>query len=148
MTESKEYETKHLKVLDGIRCLAILMVVWFHFWQQSWIDFRVGNISLDYLPRFGFLFVDLLILLSSFCLFLPYARSMVYKEKLPKIKDFYIKRIARIVPSYYVALIVSFIFLLIAGNFVFSSFFVKDTLSHMFFFQNCSLDTLRSQNYI
>ena len=69
--KNDNYEINHIKVLDGIRALAIMIVVWFHFWQQNWIQPMIGSINLEYLPKYGFLFVDMLILLSSFCLFLP-----------------------------------------------------------------------------
>ncbi len=82
-----------------------------------------------------------MILISGFCLFIPYARYMVYKDKMPKTKDFYIKRIARIVPSYYLALFIFFIFWLIEkGNF--NGFFFKDTIMHILFIHNWSTDTL------
>ena len=29
-------DAKHIDVLDGIRVLIILIVGWFHIWQQSW----------------------------------------------------------------------------------------------------------------
>lgn len=75
--EKSEYDTKYIKVLDGIRAISILNIVWFHFWQQTWIFHKIGSISLDWIPRYGFLLVDMMILLSSFCLFIPYARNMV-----------------------------------------------------------------------
>lgn len=147
MKEKIEYDTKHIKVLDGIRTLSILIIVWYHFWQQTWIYHKIGPVSLDFIPRYGYLLVDMMILLSSFCLFLPYARSMVYKEELPSTKKFYIHRIARIVPSYYVSLIILFLILILSGKFVFNSFFIKDALMHMFFIQNWSFDTLISGTF-
>lgn len=141
-----DYDTKYLKVLDGIRALAIIIIVWFHLWQQSWLMPNFGFINLDFIPRYGFLLVDLMILISSFCLFIPYARVIVYKEKMPSTKEFYIKRMARIMPSYYLALIISVIFIIIAGN-GFSSFFLKDTLMHIFFVNNWSTDTLLYTSY-
>ena len=135
------YDTKHLKVLDGIRALAILIIVWYHFWQQNWISPTIGSFSIDYIPRYGYLLVDMMILISGFCLFIPYARAMVYKDKMPKMKDFYIKRIARIVPSYYLALIIFFIFWLL-GRGIFNGFFFKDTIMHLLFVHNWSSDTL------
>ena len=146
--EKEDYDIKYIKVLDGIRAIAILVVVWFHFWQQSWIVPYIGKISLDFIPRYGFLLVDMLVLLSSFCLFLPYARSMVYKEKLPDTKKFYIHRIARIMPSYYLSMIIALLILLIMGDLKFDSFFIKDTLMHIFFIQNWSGDTLLFTNYM
>ena len=145
--KKKEYETNYIKVLDGIRALAIIMVVWFHFWQQAWIRPMIGSIDLEYLPRYGFLFVDMLILLSSFCLFLPYARSMVYNEKAPNTKTFYKKRIVRIFPSYYLSLIIAFLFLIFTKSNWYNSSFIKDTLTHIFFVNNWSYDTLVLTNY-
>lgn len=111
-TDTRAIETGHIDVLDGIRALAVLGVLWFHFWQQNWImpylklPFLEAlglptTISLDFLPRAGFLFVDLMLFLSSFCLFLPFARAALDGAALPRTRLFYKKRIARIVPSYY-----------------------------------------------
>ena len=30
-------DTQHVGVLDGIRSLGVLIVLWFHFWQQTWL---------------------------------------------------------------------------------------------------------------
>lgn len=67
--------------LDGIRAVAVLMVVWYHFWQQSWLMPVAGPVNLDWMPRNGAICVDLMILLSGFCLFLPYARNMFREGK-------------------------------------------------------------------
>ena len=90
--------------LDGIRAVAVLMVVWYHFWQQSWLMPVAGPVNLDWMPRNGAICVDLMILLSGFCLFLPYARNMFREGKDPSAGQFYRKRAARIMPSYYVSL--------------------------------------------
>lgn len=136
--EVSDYDTKYIRVLDGVRALSIIIIVWFHFWQQSWIMPIFGSINLDFIPRYGFLLVDMMILLSGFCLFIPYARAMVYKEEMPKTKDFYLKRVARIFPSYYLSMIIVIVFtIILKGNF-FSVFFLKDTLLHLFFIQNWS----------
>jgi len=112
-------DTKHIDVLDGVRALAVFGVLWFHFWQQNWIMPYIdvpllsrlglsGSISLLFIPRAGFLFVDWLLFLSAFCLFLPYARAALDKTPLPNAKLFYQKRIARIVPSYFVSVLLIF----------------------------------------
>lgn len=145
---TSDYETKYIKVLDGIRALSIIIIVWFHIWQQSWLIPYVGKISLDFIPRFGFLLVDMMILLSSVCLFIPYARSKIYGEEIPSTKKFYIKRIARIFPSYYLSMIIALIFIIILKDNWFNPFFIKDTIMHLFFVQNWSIDTLLSNNYM
>ena len=82
MQEGRE----HIAVLDGVRAYAVLIVMGFHLWQQSWLQnlfpsdllrpLGVQHFSLTWLPRTGYMFVDVLLLLSGFCLFLPYARQM------------------------------------------------------------------------
>ena len=143
-----DYDTKYIKALDGIRALAIMIIVWYHIWQQSWLNPQIGNSNLYFIPRYGFLLVDMMILLSSVCLFIPYARAMVYRDNIPDTKKFYIKRIARIFPSYYVSMIVAFVFLVLFQEYWFNSFFIKDTLMHIFFVNNWSIDTLLYSNYM
>ena len=119
--EKTSIDTKHIDVLDGVRALAVLGVLWFHFWQQNWIMPYIrmpllarlglpGAINLEFIARAGFLFVDWLLFLSAFCLFLPYARAALDHTPLPETKLFYKKRIARIVPSYYVSVLLIFAF--------------------------------------
>lgn len=120
-------DTKHIDVLDGARALAVFGVLWFHFWQQNWIMpylklpflAKIGLpavISLDFLPRSGFLFVDWLLFLSAFCLFLPYARAALDGAALPGARLFYRKRVARIVPSYYAAVLLILFFVAIPSG--------------------------------
>ena len=76
----------YIGILDGIRAYSILIVAGFHLWQQSWLQnlfpsnllqfMGVRNFSLNWVPRTGYMFVDVMLLLSGFCLFLPYARQM------------------------------------------------------------------------
>ncbi len=116
-TDRNTIDARHIGVLDGIRALAVLGVLWFHFWQQDWImpylklPFLKAlglptTINLEFLPRSGFLFVDLMLFLSAFCLFLPYARAALDGAELPQTRLFFKKRIARIVPSYYFSVLV------------------------------------------
>lgn len=74
---------RHIDVLDGVRAVAVGLVAWFHFWQQSWITpkitfptsitkyFGLTGINLEGFVRYGFVFVDMLILISAFCNFYP-----------------------------------------------------------------------------
>ena len=83
----------------------LFMVSWYHIWQQSWLspNLNIGGFRVEIEPfvRCGYMMVDGIILLSAFLMFLPYARHMFEKEPLPKLKTFYVRRIGRIVPSYY-----------------------------------------------
>lgn len=107
---SKPVDMQHIDILDGLRAISMIAIAWFHFWQQSWLatTFDVGqwHIDLDWIPRSGYLFVDVLILLSGFCLFLPYARHLLIGTEYPKTGDFFFKRFIRIMPSYWLCLII------------------------------------------
>lgn len=131
------YKTDHIDVLDGVRAVSILIVVWFHFWQQSWLMPIVGDFNIDWLPRNGAILVDMMILLSGFCLFLPYAKEMVYGIKAPTVSCFYVKRAARIMPSYYASVfIILFCFALPLGQYATGTDMWKDLTPHLFFVHN------------
>lgn len=130
------YDTGHIGVLDGIRVFAIGIVAWFHFWQQSWLSPQIGSISLDWLVRTGYLLVDMMILLSGFCLFLPYARAMVYGERQQPLSAFFVKRAARILPSYYVSIAIALVFALAMNAYVDSEAMLGDLIPHIFLVHN------------
>lgn len=103
-------DTTYVGVLDGVRALGVLAVVWFHFWQQTWLHpvvklpFTGWQLGFEWLPRSGYIMVDLLLVLSGFCLFLPIARQMARGEADAghfDVRAFYRRRAARILPSYY-----------------------------------------------
>lgn len=134
---------RHIDVLDGVRAVAVGLVAWFHFWQQSWITpkitfptnitkyFGLTGINLEGFVRYGFVFVDMLILISAFCNFYPYARSILLQEPWPDTMDFYRKRAIRILPSYYFFLLMSVAIMIAEGTFVADGFFWKDLLTHL-----------------
>ena len=74
----KDNARREIGALYGFRVLMTLLVANFHIWQQSWLPQTVvllgKRISFDYITRTGYIFVDGLILLSGFLLFLPHAR--------------------------------------------------------------------------
>ena len=35
--DNSEINVHHVDVLDGIRALAIILVVWLHLWEQCWL---------------------------------------------------------------------------------------------------------------
>lgn len=144
-------------VLDGIRAMSVLFVLWFHFWQQTWLMpyyntpylSWLGVTTIDFNPfRYcGYLFVDMMVLVSAFSLFLPHARTMVLGEPVPKIKDFYVKRVARIVPSYLVCIIVLLIIAL-ANNLYYGNtgWMIRDVLTHLTFTQMFFYDSYIATN--
>ena len=143
-SRKNDYDVYHVGVLDGIRAIAILIIVWYHIWQQSWLEPAIGPINLDWLVRNGSILVDMMILLSGFCLFLPYAREMVLGEKTGHCREFYIKRVARIVPSYYVSLLIVLLFFALPqGEYTDNLPFLRnDLLSHLTFTHNLFEDVV------
>ena len=120
--------------LDGLRVLMIFIVSWFHIWQQSWLSPAIGSWSLDYLVRSGYIWVDGTVLLSSFLLFLPYAKAIREKGPVPDTRDFYYRRVRRILPGYYFIILVVLFGIAIPWK-LYSSpqFLVKDVATHLTF---------------
>lgn len=75
----KQPDVRHVDTCDGVRALAIMIVVWYHIWQQSWLypEMRIfgKSISFDPLVRSGYIWVDIMILISGFCLYLPWGAA-------------------------------------------------------------------------
>ncbi|MCL2695000.1 MAG: acyltransferase [Clostridiales bacterium] len=147
--KDRDLSVKYIDVLDGVRAFCVLIIVWFHFWQQTWLMpvyptpflswLGIEQIDPNLLRRVGYLFVDALMLLSAFLLFLPYARSMFLGEPEPSVKSFYKRRVARIVPSYVLCILIMLVIALVQGNyhgdwkFMLKDVFTHLTFTHMFF---------------
>ena len=110
-----EPSARHIPELNGLRVLLVFIVSWYHFWQQSWLTPHVGDYSLDFLVRAGYVPVDGTILLSGFLLFLPHARAMLLGDKKPEVRTFYQRRVMRIVPSYYFVTLVMLLAIALPG---------------------------------
>lgn len=125
-------------VLYGFRALMVLFVVNYHIWQQGWLAQHVtllGKVhSFDYFTRSSYLFVDGMILLSGFLLYLPYARQTVEHTSVPGARRFYENRLIRIVPSYLAAVVIALCcFALPQGRYLSTGDAVWDMLSHLTF---------------
>ena len=129
-----------IDVLDGVRALCVFLVGWFHIWQQGWLTphFMIGNrfISLDFLLRSGYLWVDGMLLLSGFLLYLPYTQA---RSELPKALPFYKRRLIRILPSYLLAVAFFFALSCLENKYGNLSNALKDlgahlTFTHTFFY--------------
>lgn len=96
---------KTLLPLDGVRGLAILLVLWVH-WDMVLV--QVGWLPEPYwlhvVASFGFSGVLLFFVLSGFLLFLPYARSLLAGTAWPSPRQFYVRRFRRIYPLYLIVL--------------------------------------------
>ncbi len=125
---------KRIPELDGLRVLMIFIVSWYHIWQQSWLRPVIGSYSLDYLVRSGYIWVDGTVLLSSFLLFLPYARAMRDRLPAPDTRDFYFRRARRILPGYYFIILATlFVVAIPWGLYESPQFLIKDVATHLTF---------------
>ena len=120
--------------LDGLRVLMIFIVSWYHIWQQSWLHPGIGTYSLDYLVRSGYIWVDGTVLLSSFLLFLPYAKAKRENRPAPDTRAFYYRRARRILPGYYFILLATFCIVALPWKLYDTpQFMVKDLATHLTF---------------
>lgn len=102
-----------MEVVDGLRGLAVCLVVLFHVWQISWLDYTAllhSPVDLSFMPGMGFVGVDLFFFLSAFCLTLPYARHWLEGGPAPTLGHHFGRRAAKILPSYWVALVLLLLF--------------------------------------
>ena len=97
-----------LHFIDGLRGLAMLMVLLFHCWLFSgqWVvalPLGIHRINLASFIGFGHIGVNLFLVLSGFCLYWPFVKGGARQE--PTLWEFTKKRCRRILPPYYVTLL-------------------------------------------
>ncbi|WP_291689340.1 acyltransferase [Bradyrhizobium sp.] len=94
----------HLPALDGVRGLAVTMVLVFHFVGQmlptNWIERAIVGVT-----KYGLLGVDLFFVLSGFLI-----TGLLYeaRDKPHYLRNFYVRRVLRIFPLYYGVLMLVF----------------------------------------
>ena len=101
----------HILSLDGIRGVAILMVLCHHFFGHMHSNWGWLTAIYNQLGQ-GWVGVDLFFALSGFLITRILIRS---KNKAHYFRDFYVRRSLRIFPLYYAALAVIFVVLLPLG---------------------------------
>lgn len=106
----------HLLVLDGVRAIACLSVLMHHMLYHVIIPSGIWRptgkiqVALAVFFNFGGSGVILFFLLSSFLLFLPFAKALLFDGDWPSLSRFYIRRCLRIMPGYYAAIILMVLF--------------------------------------
>lgn len=109
----------HLLVLDGVRAMAFLLVLLHHitehivlpiYWTGFWNPSGRLQTLLAAALNVGESGVILFFLLSSFLLFLPFAKAILFDGQWPSVSRFYLRRAFRIIPGYYAALFLMILF--------------------------------------
>jgi peptidoglycan/LPS O-acetylase OafA/YrhL len=97
----------HIPVLDGIRGIAILAVLLFHFIAPENRD-GLANAAVSWLFSYGALGVDLFFILSGFLI-----TGILYDARTDEhyFRNFYMRRLLRIFPLYYGVLVIIFLVL-------------------------------------
>lgn len=122
---------------DFLRVACVLLIGWYHIWQQSWLnpDLHIFGATLRLYPivACGYMFVDLMLLLSGFLLMLGYLSG-----RGRKLRSFYVARAGRILPSYLFCMAVMLLIaLLVPGSGYGSGAHLRtDLLAHLSFTHN------------
>lgn len=113
--ESVRSEFGNIRPIEGLRGVAVLWVVIFHYvairsqqFQDPVVAFIDNSRPAQIIVRNGFLGVDLFFLITGFLLILPWLRHAAEGRAAPSARNFYRRRIYRIVPAYYLQLVFLF----------------------------------------
>ncbi len=111
----REHVRSGTEAVDGLRGIAILLVVAYHSWLFSWLTPELAvfghSLPVDVLARDGYLGVDLFFAISGFVLFFPHAlRALGQSVQVESLREFARRRFLKIVPSYAIALIATLFF--------------------------------------
>ncbi|MGP8215784.1 MAG: acyltransferase family protein [Bacteroidia bacterium] len=126
----------NIKQLDGLRALAILLVlIWHYFYGQVNMDLFQGMHYLKSAIFWTWSGVDLFFVLSGFLI----GRILICnRESKNYFKTFYKRRIFRIFPAYYLVLMIFLIFRLkmVSPQFPFFKDIICPFYSYLFYIQN------------
>lgn len=111
--DTSPQEKNSIVVLDGVRAIAILLVISYHInlitHNGLWAMMKYPIASS--VAMGGGTGVSLFFILSGFLLFMPYAKAFLFESQWPSAKVFYMRRALRILPGYFLSLFVLVILL-------------------------------------
>lgn len=94
-----------MTTLDGLRGIAVLLVLWYHVWEISW---KGAPSWLEFLPETGFVGVPLFFFLSGFVITYPFARWQWGGAARPSWREFAWRRFIKIFPSYALSIAIAY----------------------------------------
>lgn len=114
--ESVRAEAGRIDGVEALRAIAVAWVVAFHWMvardpgrTDPWIAWVDAHPLAQAVLRNGYLGVDLFFLITGFLLVIPWVRHAMEGRPAPRARDFYVRRVLRIVPAYYVHLAALFV---------------------------------------
>lgn len=116
MSNSLKKQDQRILGADGLRAIACLGVICHHLMQK--LAMPAQEVWVQKLQSFllmGNVGVSIFFVLSGFLLALPFWRQYLNEGQFPSIKQYTMRRAARIMPGYYVAFIVCIILTLTLG---------------------------------
>lgn len=107
MTNERPTTSDRSAALDGVRGLAALSVLLFHAWLYTRVDVSASarETTLDFVVHEGRLGLVLFFVLSGFLLWRPFVAAARGRRPRPGTRDYLVRRGARVLPGYYLALI-------------------------------------------
>jgi peptidoglycan/LPS O-acetylase OafA/YrhL len=113
--ESVRAEVGDIPAIEGLRGVAVLWVMLFHYvvlrdgkFDDTFVALLGSWTPLDVFARNGYLGVDLFFLITGFLLTLPWFRHADAGLPAPDWRSFYARRARRILPAYYVQVVLLF----------------------------------------
>jgi peptidoglycan/LPS O-acetylase OafA/YrhL len=94
-----------LGVLDGLRGLAVLLVLWYHVWEISWVP--GSGAPYVFIPATGYVGVHLFFYLSGFVIAYPFVMATAAAQPAPSWATFAQRRFFKIVPSYVLSIAIA-----------------------------------------
>ena len=91
--------------LDSLRGFSTILIVVYHTSFVSGYTVEHADSIGAYIDRLN-IGVAIFFVLSGFLIFRPFAHSLIHGSPLPKTRNYYLKRAARILPGYWLALFV------------------------------------------
>jgi len=114
MVSRNDKHPLHVDSMDGLRGLAILLVMLFHVWELSWLHHAFPlfghTINLDFIPIAGTLGVELFFFISAFCLFAPAVNAHLEGKPQKPLRHYAYRRAIKILPSYWLMMLVMLLF--------------------------------------
>ena len=114
--ESVRCEVGEVAAVEALRGFAVLLVILFHYVvirpahaADPFVAWVLATRPVEVVLFNGNLGVELFFLISGFLLVLPWALHEAQGRAAPSARDFYVRRVRRIVPAYYVQLVLLFV---------------------------------------